>query len=186
MVTEPVPYRWTVEEYHRLGEADVLPPGKRVELLDGEIVEMAAIGSPHQAVVDRLTRFFVTALGDRAIVRVQGPVTIDAYSEPEPDLALLVNRPDFYAGGHPGPDDTLLVVEVSHTTGRFDRLRKVPLYAADGIVEVWLVDIPGDIVEVYRQPGPVGYAGHRVARRGDALSPAAFPDLTLPVDAVLG
>ena len=124
-----------------MGQAGILGEDDRLELLEGEIVEMAPIGSRHQSVVDRLTRLFSNRVGDAAVVRVQGPVRLGDDSEPQPDLLLLRRRADFYATAHPGPEDVLLLVEVPDTSTEYDREVKLPLYARHGIAEVWLVGL---------------------------------------------
>ena len=118
--------RFTVDEYHQMAHAGILSEDDRVELLDGEIVERSPIGSLHQACVDRLNRLFNTLVGTAAIVRVQGPVQLDLYSEPQPDLLLLRPQDDFYARAHAGPEDVLLVVEVAESTVEYDRRIKLP------------------------------------------------------------
>ena len=178
--------RFTVDEYYRMAEAGILHADDRVELIAGEIVQMSPIGSPHAACVDRFTRVFGLQLGDRVILRVQGPVRLSPDSEPEPDIALLRPRPDFYAAGHPGPADVYLIVEVADTTLRYDRDVKVPLYAAAGIPEVWIADLTGDAVRAFREPGPDAYRQAAVYRRGDALVPVAFPQLSIRVEEILG
>ena len=177
---------FSVAEYHKMAEAGILSEDDRVELLEGEIVAMSPIGSRHAACVDRLTQYLVGEAGSRAIVRVQNPVRLGEHSEPQPDLALLKPRPDFYATSHPGPEDVLLVVEVAETSAAVDREVKVPLYARFGVPEVWLVDPAADRVEVFREPSAQGYREARVLRRGDAVAPVLLPDLLVPVDAVLG
>ena len=122
-----------------MAEADIFDPDDRVELIDGEVVEMSPIGTPHASTVDRLTRMFHLGIGGRAIIRTQGPIQIGDFSEPEPDIAVLREREDFYAAHHPMPPDVLLVVEVSESPLRYDTDRKTPLYAAGGIPEVWVV-----------------------------------------------
>jgi len=179
--------RFSVKDYHRMVETGILTKDDRVELLEGEIVEMAPIGSPHQGTVDRLNRLFTSRLGERVIVRVQGPVLLASVeSEPEPDVALLVPRPDFYTTGHPEPTDILLAVEVMDTSVEKDRRVKLPLYARAGIVETWLVDLNTDCVEVYRRPSPAGYESSRIVRRGEPLAVQALLDLTLTVADLLG
>ncbi len=177
---------FTVAEYHRMAEARILGEDDRVELLDGEIVQMTPIGSRHAACVDRLVRWFGRQVGDEAIVRVQGPIRLSEHSEPQPDLALLKPRPDFYAQAHPGPADVLLLIEVAETSSDSDRDVKLPLYARAGIGEVWLVDLTAERVEVYRQPWFRGYQDCHTVRRGQRLAPQALPDLNLSADAVLG
>jgi Uma2 family endonuclease len=178
--------RFTVDEYRRMLEGGILAEDDRVELINGEIVEMAPIGSRHAACVKRLNNLFSRQVGDRAVVGVQDPVRLDEYSEPQPDLTLLRPRPDYYAGGHPGPEDVLLVVEVAETSAEYDRQIKVPLYARAGIREVWLVDLAASAVEVYREPTPEGYRQVRRFGRGETLSPEALPDINLALDDILG
>ena len=107
------------------------------------------------------------------------------HSEPQPDLALLRPRQDFYASGHPGPEDVVMVVEVSEASAGPDREVKVPRYGKAGIREAWLVDLQGEVVEVYRQPSSEGYREVRRFHRGDAISPQAFPDVVLAIDEIL-
>lgn len=179
-------HRFSVEAYYRMAECGILPRDARVELLDGEIVEIAPIRDRHAACVDWLTHALATAVSGRAIVRVQNPVRLGPRSEPQPDIALLRYRPDFYRSGHPGPDDVLTIVEVGDSSVDFDREVKTPLYGAAGIPEVWIVDLPGERIEVCREAGAGGYAEIARYRRGDRISPAALPDLVLEVSALLG
>jgi len=178
--------RFTVDEYYRMAEAGILTGDDRVELIDGEIVEMSPIGSHHGGQVKRLNALFTARLGTRAIVSVQDPVRLSPHSEPQPDLALLRPREDFYRRSHPEPADVLLLVEVMDTTVEMDRRVKGPLYARSGIVETWLVDVNADRIETYRSPGADGYREVRVLRRGEALAIGAFPDCPFAVDDLLG
>jgi Uma2 family endonuclease len=177
---------FTVHEYHQMGQAGILKEDDRVELIEGEIVQMASIGSRHAACVDRLTELLVLRLTGRAIVRVQNPIYLNEYSEPQPDVSLLRPRLDFYAATHPGPQDVLLVVEVAETSAGIDRTAKMPLYACAGITEVWLVDLQEERLEVYSQPLPQGYQQVHHIGRGASLTLQAFPDLTFDVDGILG
>jgi Uma2 family endonuclease len=177
---------FTTEEYHRMGEAGVFGPEDRVELVDGEIVEMSPIGSPHAACVDRLNVLLQRLVNDDAIVRVQGPVRLDAHSEPQPDLSVLRPRPDYYASAHPAPGDVLLLVEVADTSLRYDRLVKVPLYACRGIQETWLVDLATSTVDVFTHPSPQGYQESRRAGRNEPLISPTFPATTFSVNDILG
>jgi len=177
---------FTVEEYHRMAEAGILGEDDRVELLDGEIVAMSPIGSRHAGLVNRLTRLFSQRAGDQVIVSVQNPIRLGEHSEPQPDLALLRPRADFYAEAHPGSEDVLLVVEVAETSAAYDREVKVPLYARYGIPEVWVVDPAGDSVEVYRHPSPQGYQDVQTLRRGESVAPLLLPEICLAVDVILG
>ena len=172
--------RFSVDEYHRLGESGIIGPDERVELIEGEIIEMTPIGRDHASVVDRLTMLFARRAGDRAHVRVQGPVTLRALaSEPQPDLLLLRPQPDYYRSGHPEPPHVLLAVEVMESSVAYDRRRKLPLYARAGFPEVWLVDVNVDVTSVYRGPTPAGYREERTVRQDDAIAPLALPDLAL-------
>jgi Uma2 family endonuclease len=132
---------FTADEFHRIAEAGILREDDRVELVDGEIVEMTPIGSHHAACVDRLNVLLQRSVDGRGIVRVQGPIRLDAHSEPQPDLSVLALRTDFYASAHPTPSNVLLVVEVAETSARYDRDIKIPLYARAAIPETWLVDL---------------------------------------------
>ncbi len=186
MAVQLLRHRFTIEEYHRMGQAGILAEDARVELIEGEVVEMVPIGSHHAACVARLTHVFTLSLGNRVIVWVQSPVRLVPHSEPQPDLTLLRARPDFYAKAHPGPEDVLLLVEVADTTADLDRNVKVPLYAQARIPEVWLVDLTGECIEVFRRPTPQGYRDISQARRGQRLTLEAFPNLNLPADDLLG
>jgi Uma2 family endonuclease len=177
---------FNVDEYYRMAEVGILHADERVELLDGVIVKMAAIGSRHAACVRRLYRWFERQLHGRAVVSAQSPVRLSFTSEPEPDVALLRPRDDLYELAHPGPADVLLVIEVSDTTLALDRGLKLRLYAAAGIPEVWIVNLNKRQVETYRTPTPDGYADSVTLDQGATLSPLAFPRLRLPVDEVFG
>ena len=179
-------YRFTVEQYHQMGELGIFPPECRVELVNGEIFRMSPIGPWHSGVVNRLNRWFVTGAGDRAVVHVQNPTIVDKRSEPQPDIMLLSPRDDFYGRAHPTPQDTFLVVEVAETSLAHDRRRKLPLYARTGVVEVWIVNRRADAIDLFREPSAAGYAVHQRRRRGDDIAPAAFPDIRLSVDRILG
>lgn len=185
MGAPPATRRFTVEEYHRMAEAGILGEDDRLELVRGKVVEMEPIGSRHAACVNRLTALF-SPLHDRAVLAVQNPVRLDEESEPEPDLALLRPESDFYAGGHPGPEDVLLVVEVAETSAEYDRDVKLPLYGEAGVPEAWLVDLAGDRILEAREPSADGYRHERALRPGDTIRADAFPELELAVGEILG
>lgn len=169
-----------------MAAAGVLSEDDRVELVEGEVIEMSPIGSRHAACVGRLTKLLERLAGDRAIVWVQNPVRINDYSEPVPDVALLKRRDDFYAQGKPGPADVLLLVEVADSTLGYDRQVKVPLYARAAVPEVWVVNLPGEVIEVYARPGGGEYQETRLVGRGESLTAAAVAGLTLDAAAALG
>ena len=174
--------RFTVYEYHRMGEAGILHEDDRVELIEGELVEMAAIGTRHFACVNRLNRLILGAVGDEAIVSVQNPVRLDEYTEPQPDVTVI--RPRDYRLSLPGPEDVLLLIEVSDTTLAYDRGVKLPLYARAGIQEVWIVNLSGGTVERHTDPSANGYRSLVNARPGEGIEAAALPGLKLAVDDV--
>jgi Uma2 family endonuclease len=147
-------HRLSVGDYYRMAEAGILAPDARVELIEGEVLDMAPIGTRRNGCVNFLSNTLVAALHERAIVQTQGPIRLDEYSEPQPDLALLRPRPDFYGSAHPTPADVLLVSEVADTTLAFDRDVKVPIYARFGIPEVWLVDIEAMCCIAIANPPP--------------------------------
>src|SRR5712692_3167368 len=178
-------HRFTWDEYHKMAETGILAPTQRVELIEGEIVDMTPIGRRHVACVARLTHIFVRGVGDRAVVLVQSPLRLAEHSEPQPDLVVLHPRADFYAERDAGPRDVLLVIEVADTSEHYDRHVKVPLYAQHGIPEVWLVDLTAGSVTAYRQPGAEGYEQTIVARGHDELRPLAFPDFVVTAASIL-
>ena len=172
---------FTVSEYHRMATAGIFTEDDRVELIGGEIIEMAPIGVRHAACVAKLAEVFSRYLQSAAIIWVQNPVRLDERSEPEPDIALLRRREDFYSQSAPTPNDVFLIVEVSDSSAEYDRKVKVPLYARAQVTEVWLVDLVEESVEVYAQPFGGGYLKFENLKRGDTLAPQAFPDLHLEV-----
>ena len=171
-------HRWTVMEYHKMAEVGLLNEDSRVELIDGEIIEMAPIGSPHGGHVKRCIRLFSKVVDDKAIIAAQDPVVLGNYEEPEPDIALLRWRDDDYEQMHPRPEDVLLLIEVSDSTLRYDRDVKVPLYAKNGIPEVWLLDIQNRQLEIYREPSNGAYQ-QRGSQRTGKIMPILCPDAVI-------
>jgi Uma2 family endonuclease len=169
-----------------MGEAGIFHPDDRVELIRGRVVHMSPIGRRHAGCVTYLTNALIALLGPRGLVSPQNPVVLDRHAEPQPDLAVLKPRTGCYRDAHPAPQDVWLLIEVADTTLEYDRAEKLPLYAEAGIAEVWLVNLPADAVEVHRQPRDGRYPGARTARRGETVSPLAFPDVRLRVEDILG
>ena len=178
--------QFTTTEYHRMVEAGVLHEDDRLELLDGEILKMAAIGPRHSMCVDTLAAFLITKLKKTAIVKNQNPVRLNDFSEPEPDLAVVRPRADRYAGGHPTPYDILILIEVADTTAENDRNAKIPAYARAGISEAWLVDLNNDRIEIYTQPDQGFYREIRIVSREQRVVSQNFPNLRLKADDILG
>jgi Uma2 family endonuclease len=175
-----------VTEYYRMAAAGVLSEDDRVELIEGEIIEMNPIGSRHAACVGRLTKFLERLAGDRVIVWVQNPVQVSDYSEPLPDVALLRPRDDFYAQANPQPTDVLLIIEVADSSVEYDRDIKRPLYAEAGISEFWLVNLPQATIEIYTQPIGATYQELRTVKRGESLTAKSIVNLMIDADVVLG
>jgi len=168
-----------------MAETGVLKPDARVELLDGQIIDMSPIGPFHGGVTKKLNQFFNSVCRNRWIMAVQDPVHLDDHSEPQPDLMLLKPSADFYRKRHPRPDDVFLLIEVSDTSLATDRDDKLPAYARAGIKEVWIVNLIDRTIEVYREPNFTGYSKKSVLRPGDKASPMAFPDVTVDVGELL-
>jgi Uma2 family endonuclease len=186
MATQYARRRFTVDEYHKMGEAGILGEDDRVELIDGEIVQMSPIHIPHAVCVDLLTMIFAPLLAGKGIVRVQNPIFIDAINEPQPDVILLKARDYLKQKHHPGPEDIMLVIEVSDSTVTFDRRQKIPRYARAGIPEAWLVNIPKGVVEVYTEPVGDKYESIRRVGCGESITPTALPDARIAVHEILG
>lgn len=180
---EVVRRRFTVEEYHRMGEAGIFGEDERVELIEGEVVEMDPIGTRHVMCVMQLTRLLAPLIGDQVLVGVQNPININGGLEPQPDLAAIRTRD--YRDSLPGPEDVLLLTEVSDTTLSYDRDTKLPLYARAGIAESWIVDLAGGAIERHNDPAEDGYRRTERAGRGRELASEALPGLVLHADAVL-
>ncbi len=179
------PRRFTIAEYFAMAEAGILTEADRVELIDGVIVAMSPIGNPHIASVDKLTRLMGEAVGRRAILRVQSPVTLDEYTMPEPDLVILRERSDFYAHEAAGPEDVLLLIEVSDSSLSYDRNAKLALYARFGIPEVWITALPERIMEAHTKPAAGSYTRKQTLSPGDTITPECFPDITIPVAEII-
>lgn len=182
---EPAPRKFTTAEFEQMGRAGIFPEGDRVELINGEVVQMVPIGSNHAGRVGRLTRFFVSRLADRAYVSPQSPIILGDHTEPQPDLVLARPRADDYTGGHPTPESIFAIIEVAETSARYDRETKSLLYAAAGIPELWVVDLSAGAVIVYRSPGPAGYRDVQERTRGDHIAPLAFADCEIAVGEIL-
>ncbi|MGB6451218.1 MAG: Uma2 family endonuclease [Steroidobacteraceae bacterium] len=181
----PRHHRMTADEYHRMAEVGLLAPDARVELIEGEILEMAPLGNDHLSVVDQLNHLFVHAVGDRAIVRVQGAVRLSQFSEPQPDLVVLKPRADFYRTQGAGPQDVYLIIEASDTTLRYDLHTKVPFYARHEIPEVWVVDLPGGKLHVFRAPKEGSYLDAVVTDDPGTMSLSLLPDVAVDLSHLL-
>ena len=174
----------TVDEYYRMAEVGLIAPDERVELIEGEIIDMAPIGSDHVSFVMRLTSLLVKAVQDKAFVSVQSPIRLSNRSEPEPDFSVLKPRADVYRKQLPTAADTLLVAEVCNTSERYDREIKLPLYAAHGIPEVWIISIEQQSLTIYRSPDNSRYQQETTTQSPGKVSLFALPDITVDLSAL--
>jgi len=168
-----------------MAETGVLRPEARVELLDGEIVDMSPIGPFHGGVVGRLTRLFTILSKDRWLVWPQNPLRLGDHSEPEPDVMLLKPSPDDYTSRHPRPEEVFLLVEVSEASFATDVEKKLPAYGRAGVAEVWIVNLNEVTLEIHREPHFNGYGSRTVLGAGDQARPATFPDAAVDVAELL-
>ncbi len=178
--------RFTIDEYHRLAEVGILSEEDRVELIDGEIIEMSPIGKHHAAIVNRLIAALTEQVGRRAIVSPQNPLLLNDDSEPQPDIALFSFRDDYYAEQLPRPSDTLLIIEVADSSLDFDRIVKLPRYARGGVPEVWIVNLAASVIEIFREPVAGEYRENGQAVRGDVLDLPGVEGAQVRVEDVLG
>jgi Uma2 family endonuclease len=181
----PAKHLFSVEDYYRMAETGVLRPDVRVELLNGEIIDMSPIGPFHGGVVGRLTRLFTLYSKDRWLVWPQNPLRLGDHSQPEPDVMLLKPSTDDYTSRHPRPEDVFLLVEVSDASPTTDLEKKLPAYGRAGVAEVWIVDLNEAAIEIYREPHFNGYQSKTVLHSGDLAHPAAFPDVAVEIAALL-
>jgi len=174
--------QFTVTDYARMRETGILAEDDRVELIAGEVRQMSPIGPFHAAVVKRLNTLLNRALDETMIVSVQDPIQLDDQSEPQPDLAILHYRDDYYAHAHPVADDVLLVIEVADSSADYDREEKMPRYAAANIMEAWLIDLAADRVEQYSQPRNGIYRLKQIIERGEVVQSHVVSTITLQID----
>jgi Uma2 family endonuclease len=184
-VQAPTKHRFNVNEYYRMGETGVLPPDARVELLDGEIIDMSPIGPFHSGVTKRLNKIFSSAANNRWVTVIADPLHLDEYSEPQPDIMLVKPTEDSYINGHPQSSDVYLLIEVADTSLMRDLNEKLPAYGRSGIAEVWIVNLNDETIEVYRQPNFTGYGSKTVLSAGEIAKPQAFPDVDVNVGDLL-
>lgn len=175
-----------VHEYHRMAEVGLLAEDVRVELIEGEIIEMSPIASSHAGTVRRTTALLNRLLGRTVIISVQDPIRLNDFSEPQPDLAVLKPREDFYSRAHPTASDVLAAIEVSDTSLQYDRNVKLPLYARSGIPEVWLIVLHKGVVEIHSQPKGGKYQKIQRLKRGKSLTSPTIPGLVCKIEDLIG
>jgi Uma2 family endonuclease len=184
VTTKTLRRQFTVHDYARMREAGILTEDDRVELLDGEIYLMSPLGPLHIAIVNRLNKLLMRQIGDDAIVSIQNAVQLNDYSEPQPDIALLHPRDDYYDQALARPDDILLLIEVADTSLDYDRDQKLPRYAVSNIAEVWIVDVEQQVVEQYFQPLQGQYTQLTKILFGNALQSRTLPQIDLSTDQI--
>lgn len=175
----------SVKDYHCMAEAGILQPEERVELISGQIIRMAAKGTAHSAAITRTRRLLESRLGDQVLVRLQDPIELDDYSEPEPDIAVVVPDPLDYEDHHPTVSEVFLIIEIADSSLQYDCEVKAPVYARSGIRDYWVLDVNGRQLHVYQLPSPEGYHSQTVLSEGVAISPIAFPDCEITVREML-
>ncbi len=176
---------FSVDEYYEMAQQGILRPDNRVELIEGEIVQMTPIGSSHAGGVNWLSFTLMNKLGTRAVVSTQNPIRLSDYSEPQPDLLILKPREDFYRKQHPRVNEVYWIIEVADSLKGYDRKVKIELYAEHGIPEFWIVDLVKKVVEVYKHPEGIRFRDMKEYYSGDTISPLSFPNLVLPVKDIL-
>jgi Uma2 family endonuclease len=181
----PQKHLTNLDEWRRLGEANIFPPGSRLELINGEILEMAPIGFNHAGHLKRINTLFTRLVPESIITSVQDPLQLGDLSEPEPDFMLLKPNPDFYSSRHPNSDDVLLLIEVADSSLTFDQNQKQRLYALHRIPEYWLLNLTDNCLEVYRRPRGELYEEKTTLRAGDSVSLFQLPDITINLSDII-
>lgn len=179
-------YHFTVDDFNAMTEQGMFSPTDRLELIEGEIIEMSPIGRLHARCVKYLSNFLIQLLGGKAIIGVQDPIILDDLSEPQPDLSILKFQADFYKQSHPKAADILLIIEVSDSTVEYDRTLKFPKYASAGIPEAWLINLEAERIEVHSNPKEKTYGMVKIYQRGEEVLSETMPELKLKADDILG
>jgi Uma2 family endonuclease len=176
---------FSVDEYHQMIMTGIIKEDDKVELIDGEIITMPPIGPNHASNVNRLNSIFYFNLGNTIIVSIQNPIQLTDYSEPQPDIAILKYRDDFYKNNHPKAEDVLLIVEIAETSVEYDKALKVPRYAESNIIETWLFDLQNERIEMHRNPFNGIYQEIRIAQKGQKISCINFPKIEFSINDLL-
>ncbi len=179
------PKRFTVNDYHRMSELEILSPTERTELINGEIITMVAKGTAHTSAVLVINRLLSNLLGEKAFIQCQDPVQLSDRSEPEPDIAVVRLDPLAYSTRHPTPEDVLLLVEVASSSLQYDLEVKAPMYAAASIADYWILDVIERELHVFRQPAGDRYQSHSVLAAALSITPVAFADLEIQISQML-
>ncbi|MGB7413679.1 MAG: Uma2 family endonuclease [Thermosynechococcaceae cyanobacterium] len=178
--------RITTAEYHQMAIAGILAADEQVELIAGHIIQKMPKGPAHSALCKRIEKLLEHRLGDQVLVRLQDPIQLDAYSEPEPDIAVVHPSLSFYADRHPIPTDVDLIIEIADTTIQRDLSTKADLYAEAGIADYWVVSVTTQELHIFREPQPDGYQRQLILRAQQSVSLLAFPSCTITVQECFG
>jgi Uma2 family endonuclease len=184
-IVNPRKHLTDLTEWHKMGDAGIFSPDSRLELIQGEILEMAPIGCNHSGHLKRINKFFTILLGDKATTSVQDPLQLGDLSEPEPDFMLLKPDADSYCSHHPTANDVLLLIEVADNSLEYDRNQKLHLYALHNIPEYWLLNLNDNCLEVYRQPHGDLYAEKTTLRTGGSITLSQLPEITVQISDIL-
>ncbi len=185
MMPQPVALRFKVDDYYKMIELGILKDYEKAEIIEGELIKKITIGDRHAACVEKLNEILRDKLGKSVSLRNQQPVKFDDYNEPEPDLAILKRREDFYVRAKPTAKDILVLIEVSDSTLKYDRDVKLALYAKAEISEVWIVNLVNDIIEIHQKPNVGIYQLAKIFKRGETVASEALPDLSIAADEIL-
>jgi Uma2 family endonuclease len=185
MMPQPMQLRFKVDDYYKMIELGILKDYEKAEIIEGELIKKMPIGDRHAATVDFLNRLFIKNVSDDVLVRIQNPIRLSDYNEPEPDIVLTDLR-KYNGKRHPQPTEIILIVEVSDSTLKYDRDTKLSLYAEAEIYEVWIVNLQNDIIEVHQNPSNGIYQLAKIFKRGEKVQSEVLPDLSLEVDKILG
>lgn len=182
--------KFTINTYQKLVETDFFQPTERIELIKGEIIEMAAKGTAHETCLRKLLKQLFTVIGEQAIIQCQSPILIPPDSQPEPDIALLKNRDDYYSLNHPQPEDIFLVVEIADSSISYDQQIKLPLYASVGIEQYWIFNLLDNWLEIYEQPIQVGkdkfnYATRKIILPNQQINISCLTDVYLDLSKII-
>jgi Uma2 family endonuclease len=180
-----VRHKLSVSDYYRMGDAGILHEDDRIELIEGELIDMAPIGSFHATAVNRIMRQIHNAVSEPYVISGQNPLRLSDLTEPQPDGMILKPRDNDYADAHPGPEDVIVLIEVSDSSLEYDKKVKVPLYARHGVQEMWLFDLNGQRLERYTQPNETGYGHCETLDKTGKISPTALPDVVIELSRIL-
>ncbi|MBW4449517.1 MAG: Uma2 family endonuclease [Spirirestis rafaelensis WJT71-NPBG6] len=175
----------TVQEYHRMAEAGIFHPEERLELIAGQIIRKSAKGTAHESAITRTERLLRQRLGEQVLLRLQSPIQLDDYSEPEPDIAVVMPNPLDYDDHHPRPEEVFLLIEVADSSLKYDREVKTIAYAKSGIADYWILDVNQRKLHIYRLPSPDGYQSETILSEDVTISPLAFGDCAIALRELL-